>query len=59
MPDNLIVEISRTRAGHWHPDHVECSVKCPMGDPLTRDLFRRTIDKAQAPLLARLMEVAA
>jgi hypothetical protein len=59
MPIELIEEINRTGAGHWHPDHVECSIKCPMGDPLTRDLFRAAIDRAQAPLLRRLLEVSA
>jgi hypothetical protein len=55
----ILSEVERTRAGHWHPDHIECSERCPMGDPSTRDLFRKMIDKAQAPLLARLMEVSA
>jgi hypothetical protein len=55
----VLAEAERTRAGHWHPDHIECSVRCPMGDPRTAMLFRATLDKAQAPLLARLMEVSA
>jgi hypothetical protein len=55
----ILSEAERTRAGHWHPDHIECSERCPMGDPRTADLFRKMIDQAQAPLLRRLMEVSA
>ena len=56
----ILAEAERTRAGHWHPGGDEqCSERCPMGDPRTAALFRRTLDKAQAPLLARLMEVSA
>jgi hypothetical protein len=45
-------EAEITRRGHWHPLSVPCSQRpsCPMGDPLTRDLFRREIDRAQASL---------
>lgn len=47
---DMMWEAERTRRGHWHPDSVECSERCPMGDPLTRDVFRREIDRAQASL---------
>jgi hypothetical protein len=58
--NEVYAEVERTRAGHWHLGGDEqCSVRCPMGDPLTRDVFRKVIDRAQAPLLARLMEVSA
>ena len=47
---DMMWEAERTRRGHWHPDTVECSERCPMGDPRTRDVFRREIDRAQASL---------
>jgi hypothetical protein len=43
---HLVTETARTMAGHWHPDTVECTERCPMGDPRTRDLFRATLDRA-------------
>ena len=44
-------ETEVTRRGHWHPLEIPCSERCPMGDPLTRDVFRREIDRAMRPLL--------
>ena len=36
-------EVARTRAGHWHPDAVECSERCPMGDERTRESFNKIL----------------
>jgi hypothetical protein len=43
---NYLDEIALTRAGHWHPDAVECSERCPMGDPRTRETFKRILQDA-------------
>ena len=47
---NLARETELTRAGHWHPEAIECSVRCPIGDPRTAALFRREIDRAYTTL---------
>lgn len=39
-------ETNRTLTGHWHPRSVACSTDCPMGDPATAGLFRKTLDHA-------------
>lgn len=39
------IEAHRTRQGHWHPGHVACTRKCPMGDPNTALAFRRVLDQ--------------
>lgn len=37
--DNYVSEIVRTLAGHWHPNTVECTSSCPMGDPVSAPIF--------------------
>jgi hypothetical protein len=39
-------EIMKTWRGHWHPDHVPCDDRCPMGRESSRVVFRRMIDEA-------------
>jgi hypothetical protein len=39
-------EVARTRAGHWHPDFIECSERCPIGDPRTRETFSKILQEA-------------
>ena len=46
--DQYAAEVRKTLAGHWHPDTVECSERCPMGDPRTRYRFRLELDRAAA-----------
>ena len=36
-------EVALTRAGHWHPPVIECSERCPMGDPRTKELFNKIL----------------
>jgi hypothetical protein len=39
-------EVALTMAGHWHPGgDAACNTSCPMGDPRTREAFRRVLDR--------------
>ncbi len=37
--DMMDIDAHRTRQGHWHPSHVACTNRCPVGDPRTRTAF--------------------
>jgi hypothetical protein len=44
--EHYLDEVARTRAGHWHPDTVECDEICPIGDPRTRETFTKVLQEA-------------
>ena len=44
--EHYLDEVARTRAGHWHPDDIECSERCPVGDPRTREAFNKILQEA-------------
>jgi hypothetical protein len=48
LRDEMDIEIMRTWQGHWHPGHVPCDARCPMGREASRRVFRRELDLAMA-----------
>jgi len=44
--EHYLDEVSKTRAGHWHPDTIGCSERCPIGDPRTRETFTKILQEA-------------
>jgi hypothetical protein len=44
--DQMDIDIMRTWQGHWHPGHIPCDDRCPMGRESSRRVFRRELDLA-------------
>jgi hypothetical protein len=44
--EHYLNEVARTRAGHWHPDTIECGERCPIGDARTRETFTKMLQEA-------------